>query len=497
MEEFSAFYSFDYSALAGEDALFQLTEVEPFLPFLFGDLKVDEDRVGVVDLDFHDTSTHRIAGHNLTLDIDYGITNLKLITTYREWDNTEEGTELDGNAILGGVQLFAAMNERHHNQFSQEAQFYGDVGERVDYVTGFYYFRESFDELNPQILWAVPFPITLEYEGEAEAWAGYTDWTWTPPVLDDRFKLSAGARYSHDEKEFDQQSPVSASGDDTWRQVDWQGTASYQWTDALMSYARVATGYKSGGFNPRSGTSEPFDEETVLTYELGAKTQFLDDRLQLNGAVFYSDYDDLQVDQFIAGALGAASQTVNAGKATIWGIEFEALAQITDHISTYVNYGWLDMQYDEFEIRDPGAGDAIVDVASEAVFGYRPQQTLSAGLGYTSDPIGDCEVVLSARLDALYVDDVWFHPIDVAPSGFPITPFNDSIKESGYTLFHSSVTLSEIEVGPRSKMKFTLWGRNLLDEKYRRSGIDFGQLGFAGNVYGEPRTYGLTATFEY
>jgi iron complex outermembrane receptor protein len=46
-------------------------------------------------------------------------------------------------------------------------------------------------------------------------------------------------------------------------------------------------------------------------------------------------------------------------------------------------------------------------------------------------------------------------------------------------------------------MKLTVWGRNLLDEEYRRSGIDFGALGFAGAIYGEPRTYGVTLTFEY
>jgi iron complex outermembrane receptor protein len=541
VEDFSAFYTFDYSALAGEDALFQLTEINPAVTGALDPTsrtpEVDEDRISLVNEDFHDTSTHRIAGHNLTLDFDYGITNLKSISTYRTWDNTEEGTELDGNADLLAnffftptpVQLFAATNEREQHQFSQELQLYGPVGERLDYVTGVYFFREAFDEFNPQQFlvtnlanptvppgFGVPVgPIeatTLDYKGDAESWAAFTDWTWTPPVLEDRLKLAAGVRYSRDEKSFTQQSPVVASGEDVWRHVDWQGTASFQFTDAIMGYTRVATGYKSGGFNPRSGLEEAFDEEEVITYELGAKTELFDDRVQLNAAVFYSDYDDLQIDQFIAGAGGAASLTVNAGKANILGFEIEALAQLTDHISGYVNYGWLDMEYDEYEILDPGAlttggascataspapPECFADVSDEAKFGYRPDQTLSAGLGYTSDPFGSWGLVLNARVDALYVDDVWWHPIDETPSGFPITPFNDDIKEGGYTLFHSSVTLSEIPIGSESHLKLTLWGRNLLDEEYRRSGIDFGSLGFAGNTYGEPRTYGLTATFEY
>jgi iron complex outermembrane receptor protein len=527
IEDIAASYAFDYSDLTGQDALFQLVEINPaVLAALHPTSAIperDDDRLGTARLDFHRPSTHRIAGHNLTLDFDYGFTSLKSISTYREWDNTEEGTELDGNAglvanVFGApapIQLFAAMNERHQNQFSQEFQFYGPVGERLDYVTGFYFFRESFTEFNPQQFmvtnlasplippgFGVPVASTLDYDGEAESWAGYTDWTWTVPVADDRLKLSAGARYTRDEKKFDQSSPVAVSGEERWRHVDWQGTGSFQFSDEIMGYARVATGFKSGGFNPRSGVNTPFDEETLITYELGSKTQLFDNRLQLNGAVFYSDYDDLQVDRFVAGAAGAASITENAGKANILGFEIEALAQLTDNWGGYVNYGWLDMEYDEFEIvdlgLDPGPGDdMLVDVADQAKFGYRPDQTLAAGINFTSDPCGRWDLIWSARLDAMYVDDIWWHVIDNAPSGAPITPFNEKIKEGGYALFHASMTLSEIPVGPQSHLKVTLWGRNLLDEEYRRSGIDFGALGFAGALYGEPRTYGLTTTFEF
>jgi len=88
VEDFSALYTFDYSALAGEDALFQLTEINPaVLAALHPTSNVperDDDRLGVANLDFHETSTHRISGHNLTLDFDYGITALKSITSYRE-----------------------------------------------------------------------------------------------------------------------------------------------------------------------------------------------------------------------------------------------------------------------------------------------------------------------------------------------------------------------------------------------------------------------------
>jgi iron complex outermembrane recepter protein len=548
-EEFSLSYAFDYSALAGQDPLFQPVELSPVVAAaLVNQPILDDDRRDLVSLDEAplfgntDTSTHRIAGHNLTLEYDFDVTTAKLITTWREWDNTEEGTELDGNAEIfangfGGpeqVQLFAATNEREQDQFSEEIQFYGPVGERVDYVTGLYYFKESFEEFNPQGFLVtnlanpgIPmgFGVFLQpdtttgfsvfdYDGEAESYAFFTDWSWTPPVVEDRFKLSAGVRFSDDEKSFSQRPNftnlnVNRSAEEDWSHVDWQGTASMQWTDAIMNYVRVATGYKSGGFNPRSPEQtgippdgppdklRPFNEETVITYEFGAKTELFEDRLILNGAIFYSDYDDLQVDQFVAGSAGAASITVNAGKAHIWGFEIEGVAQLTDYISAYANYGWLDMEYDEFKIRDP-ITDAIFDISDEARFGYRPDQTLAAGLVFESDPLGRCGVVLGSRVDAIYADDIWWHVIDNVPqTGNAITPFNEDIKENGYAVFNASISLSEIPVGNDGRLKFTLWGRNLLDEEYRRSGIDFGGLGFAGVIYGEPRTYGATMTFSY
>jgi iron complex outermembrane recepter protein len=236
IDEFTAFYSYDYSDLTGQDALFQLVAINPaVLDGLHATSNIperDDDRLGVANLDFHKPSTHRIGGHNLTLDYDFDLVSVKSITTYRTWDNTEEGTELDGNAGLVAdffgnpvpVQLFAAINERDQDQFSQELQLYGPIGERVDYVTGIYYFEEDFNEVNPQQFmfptmgFGVPIPTppatfpdpgtTLDYSGDAESWAVFTDWSWTPPVLEDRFKLSAGVRYSDDEKSFSQRTPA-------------------------------------------------------------------------------------------------------------------------------------------------------------------------------------------------------------------------------------------------------------------------------------------------
>jgi len=101
-------------------------------------------------------------------------------------------------------------------------------------------------------------------------------------------------------------------------------TAIVEWDvgDDSMLYASVANGYKTGGFDARSvrpGNFE-YEDESVLALELGTKSRLLDDRLELNTALFYSDYDDIQVSQF-DGLLGY--EVGNADEATSKGIEID------------------------------------------------------------------------------------------------------------------------------------------------------------------------------
>ncbi len=581
-EMFTADYSFERIDLDGRDPAFQLFAVSPtllgalttgrsILPFFvpgadgtLPPLNLDDDRMDDIDLDRAGLSSHKIYGHNLTLEGDLGFATLRSITTYRTWDNEEQGSDLDGHGgfdlvaldstftpgAVSGAQLFFATNEREQEQYSQELQLTGDIGEDFVYVAGGYYFREDFTEDNVQSFLfpfspvAPPLALTIPflYEGDAESWAFYGNLTWTPGFLDERFSLTVGARYSDDEKSVDQSSgancptstpPGSAcvaganvprDGSVGFTHADWLVEAAFELTDDVSTYARVATGYRSGGFNPRTGIDlstdptpaslDPFDEETLITYELGVKSQFWDNRITFNTAVFLSDYEDIQIDQFQAGSGGASSVTINAGNAEIWGAEAELTLELTDNLSAYANYGYLDPKFEEYEIFDPCAAaaslpacfgpfgvipglGAIVDVSDDAKFAYRPDNTFAGGVEYRSNPIGDSGIVLSGRVDTRFIDELYWHPIDFLPSGFPVTPFIEDIKEDGYWLFDASLSVSEIQLGERSTVRVTLWGRNLLDEEYLQSGIDFGALGLAGGIFGPPRTFGLTAVHEY
>ncbi|HEU4430415.1 MAG TPA: TonB-dependent receptor, partial [Myxococcota bacterium] len=328
----------------------------------------------------------------------------------------------------------------------------------------------------------------------------------------DKTDLTVGLRYTRDEKDFVLTIVPNDFGfgvvytatpgveqNRSWNNLSTRVVLDHELSADAMVYASYATGYKSGGFNPRASGSvpfRPFDEETLLAYEAGLKSQWFDSRLQLNFAAFYSDYENLQTDIFTANSFGAGSETVNAGKAKIPGVELEALALPFEGVTLSLNYGWMNPKYEDLLLRHPLTND-FVDMSDGAKFGYRPDQTLAAAVTYTTQPVGSLGLVLSAGLDVRYTDDVFWHQVDFAPDGAAINRFNDLIHADAYPLLNAHLTVSEIALGDRATLKATVYGRNITDEEYITAGIDFGVSGFAGANFGEPASWGVDLTVEF
>ncbi|MDF5919978.1 TonB-dependent receptor [Pseudomonas aeruginosa] len=91
------------------------------------------------------------------------------------------------------------------------------------------------------------------------------------------------------------------SGSEDYRFLTGRTSLSYRWTDDLMTYASVSRGYKSGGFGLGSSLMwsgvprEPYDSSTVMSYELGMRSNWLDDSLVVNGALFFNDMSKEQM----------------------------------------------------------------------------------------------------------------------------------------------------------------------------------------------------------
>ncbi|MDD9802037.1 MAG: TonB-dependent receptor [Deltaproteobacteria bacterium] len=364
--------------------------------------------------------------------------------------------------------------------------------------------------------------------------------------------------------------------------LDWSASVSYALTDDINAYVRASSGYNAGGYNPRgllgvqpaavyaagirnnaaavsgirtgvaagipmgtpnrdmlietavnqainaqgatqrnnliAGALAPFNEENLISYEIGVKSLLMQDRLQINASVFYTDYSDNQIQQFLAGSGGAASVTVNAGETTLSGFEVDFVLLPFDGMRVSGSWGYLIDDYDEFLVRDPrcAGGFRIIDappgippscseilnVADSARGAYRPTRTGNLALEYSTRPIGQAGVVMTARFDLRDVSELqWFAvstlPGNPAPYRTPINPFLDAMSEDGYTLYDLRLTFSNIPGFAGGKAQVSLWGKNVTDEEYILNGIDFGALGFAGAIFGDPATWGADITFEF
>jgi iron complex outermembrane receptor protein len=143
--------------------------------------------------------------------------------------------------------------------------------------------------------------------------------------------------------------------DKSWSKVSPSVKVDWQINDDVMVYVSYAEGFKSGGFDMRGDAvtnpniADGYDPETVETWEAGVKSQLLQDRLRLNFTVFDSDYKDMQltVQSLQPAPIFFSSDVLNAGTATINGAELEAIAQITEGLSTSFMVGYMNAELDE------------------------------------------------------------------------------------------------------------------------------------------------------
>jgi iron complex outermembrane recepter protein len=140
-------------------------------------------------------------------------------------------------------------------------------------------------------------------------------------------------------------------GTKSWDKVGWKAGFDYKFAQNQMAYLTWTRGFKSGGFSGRIGIASdlgPYEPETVDTYELGMKADFLDNRLRTNAAVFYTDYKDMQLAQiYFVGTL-QGNTILNVGNATIKGAELEISAVPVDGLTLSATAAYLDAKYDKF-----------------------------------------------------------------------------------------------------------------------------------------------------
>lgn len=496
----SANYTYDRTRIDEKPETPSIVTVNPQgLPVIFGiDLspfeEEENDRPRNVTVNDPHTAETEVDGHALNLSWDVGENlTFQSLTGYREMRNLGYA-DADGSPFS----LIFTRDKQGFDSFSQEFRFVGaTMNNRLDYSVGLYYFDEEGELYSQTDVFGGPLSTNIaEFSNDALAVYGQATYAFT-----DRFDATFGIRYTEEDREMDKAilftqtglTPIltldqvrattpeavfpSASG--SFENVSPMVSASYDWTDDIMTYAKVSAGYQSGGFNARDETPQDFitgfEEETILAYELGMKALFAD-RYQINAAWFFSDYDDKRVNQFNPETL--ASVQKNAGAVEIWGVELELLAQLTDNFQAGLNYGHIDPEYVVFDVPDPANPEQTIDLSNTANFPFAPENSYSAFLAYEySAGFG----LLRARLDWSYRDEMTF-----------LVPSPERNLSKNANLWNARLTLDELAGPGDTRMRISAWVKNLTDEGYWNFGVNlYDSLGFDFNTYGEPRTFGV------
>lgn len=500
-EQFSLRYTWDYSDMDLAPAKNQLTFLDPndfvginalLAPYVTG----ERDNRSSVSLDQAKFERSKSISQSLFADYDAGTWGALGDVTLRYIGNTrtldwDDDIDIDGSP----VNLFTSARFIDYDQDSHELQMIGNT-DRTNYVLGLYYFEETSDVFNPiSFFGAFGAPISNNrygFDNDSIAVFGQVDWRPAAAVFQDRLTLTLGVRWTEETKDtyidrpddvdaMGNPAPFSGQAEETFDDVSPTFIAAWDASDNVNLYGKVAKGWKAGGFNGEAPFEEafttPYDAEEILSYELGLKSRWLDNRLQVNGAWFYNDSTDMQMSIFVAGS-AAASIVQNAGEATIRGFEVELVALPMPNLELSASYGYLDTSYGEFI-------ENGVDVKDQKDFPYAPQNSaaFSAEYGIAAGSWGD----LTARLDYEFVDR---HVPYIEPAQ------NATSIVKPYSLLNGRVTLANVPVGNDGQsLKFALWGKNLLDKEYRINTIPFGI--WTASYFGDPRTYGVEATYDF
>src|SRR5690606_4485595 len=143
--------------------------------------------------------------------------------------------------------------------------------------------------------------------------------------------------------------------------------------------------------------------------------------------------------------------------------------------------------YSQLFLRNPASGQ-FENFASSSQFGNVPKWTTHIGGRYEHDLNDGKSLVL--RLDYSSKSKRYFSTSKL------INPFHDDIVQKGYGLLDGRMSITDIPIGGQAG-EISLWMKNITDEKYKIQSIDFGSFGFAGAIYGDPRTYRIDLSVKF
>ena len=541
-DDFSAILTYEYheSTLEGSDSITQEYGNLNALAELSRN-PTGPTKLNVLDpydrkTDNSNPSDREVETENIYLNVEWAINDqwgLNSITSQQYWESDVRGQFLtpDGfetaDTAVGPYYLNDFINQPESDSFTQEFRFSYE-SDNWSSIIGVFYADTELISYTPfgSTIGIIPGRFEFKAAGlsdlteDIKEWALFTHNIYT---IQEGLELTFGLRYSDVEKESvkgqltgvgpiaDLNSPVVPvtpwaddipTQKDSWDEVTGTIKLNYWLTDSLSVYAGWDRGFKAGGHDVCKGTepepicADPFDSETADNFEVGFKGRF-NDNIIWNGAVFYQQYDDYQVE--VQDEVGIGNTILNAASAEISGVETDLQWLASDNLLVEGNVSYIDARWDEFD----NAECLRIQYQAVKCDSETGTQDLSGKrLNYTSPWTANVSATWSdnfnngmgwyIRGEYVYRDDVFFFP-DLDPD----------LTADAYSLFNAQLGFTAAD----DSWEVMLWGKNILDEDYLEGGSrnrDASEPAFGGTptegyrvTVGEEATYGVTLKYRF
>jgi iron complex outermembrane receptor protein len=486
---------------------------------------------------------HQVDADGLFLTMTWSFDNflLKSITGYRETDEILAST-YSGEAYTS---LYDASRNTQRDQFQQELRFTSTFDGPFNFVTGVAYFLDDvefivFGNLGffLPLAGAEFYRDTFEIqwtEQDRTSYAYYLDGTYN---LTDQLALSAGIRFTKDEKDFvrwnqgtaanpvsnfiglDQYIgphvnplPESAFGNviytsESWSEPTYRMVLDYAFRENMMAYVSYATGFNAGGFSEACGSPTsclPYNSEENANFEVGLKSDLLDGRLRLNVALFNTKYENLQRDTVVTIIDAAGNQfqetvAVNEGDSTAKGIEIEMNWLPMENLRIDFNLGILDHEYDSYspsmnvaELGLPGPPRPVDLTALKPPFSPELNWGLAATYLQELSSSGSITYNASVHYQDEYETDPFPANFQGADSpGNPVIIQKANTQGEDRTLVDAYITWTNAS----QVWGVSLYGKNLTNETWRSTGQAVATL-WNFTHHGPPRELGAVVKYHF
>jgi iron complex outermembrane receptor protein len=303
------------------------------------------------------------------------------------WRDSDEKVYIDFDGTE--LTIFNVLRQQHYSQWSAEARLASNYDGPFNFVAGAFYFHSEYElqqaiKLDQRVGAGLNQAIGVGYingsgDGDWHEAQTYAVFAQGDLKLSETVTFTVGGRATWDSKEIYTEfygAPFGSAPNayqvtngiplgraitsrggakDDWFQFTPRVAINWQPYDNLLLYASFSKGYNAGGFSARAGTvaavTTPFDPESINSYEIGVKSDFLNNRLRINAAVFFNDYLNKQEETLAPAPPPTFTSTTvrNASTAQIAGFELEVQARITENLRFDASFGYLDASYSKFD----------------------------------------------------------------------------------------------------------------------------------------------------